>query len=428
MVRPSADHASADISDDLSADDLDTLTEAAADAADATVSAVTAHADESAVITLSEDLDASQSQTLLDTLVTDPAIESVEPDIHVTLDDAPNDPYWSRQWDMTGSTGGMRAEQAWSTSTGSGVTVAIIDSGITAHPDLDSQEVPGYDFISDTWVANDGNGRDSDPTDAGDWTTAGQCGNGNPRSDQSSSWHGTHVAGTIAAASNNGIGVAGVAPDAKILPLRALGRCGGSSADIIDALTWATGGRVPGMGTNPNPATVVNMSLGGNGSCPAYYQRAIDAAVGRGATIVVAAGNDSIDASRSTPANCRNVVVVGSTGATAQRAYYSNYGSTVDLSAPGGDVYQGQAILSTVNSGTTTPAVATYGYMQGTSQATPHVAGTAALLMAANPSLTPEQVRSTLLSTVKPLRSCDRYSCGAGILDAAAAVQAVRRG
>lgn len=301
------------------------------------------------------------------------------------------------------------------------MTVAVIDSGITQHPDLAGKILPGYDFISDGRIAGDGDGRDNDPSDEGDWTLAGQCG---PRA-RDSSWHGSHVAGVIGAATNNGMGIAGAAPDAQILPVRALGHCGGTDVDIADAITWASGGYVPGLPTNSHPAQVINMSLGGRSNyCPTSYQRAIDNARSRGATIVVAAGNESMDASRSTPGNCRGVVVVGATGQTGSQSYFSNYGSTVDVSAPGGDDRTGDLILSTVNSGRRTPQSPAYGYMEGTSQATPHVAAIAALMLSTNPNLTPSQVESILKQSVKPARC---YSgCGTGIVDARKAVQTAR--
>lgn len=185
------------------------------------------------------------------------------------------------------------------------------------------------------------------------------------------------------------------------------------------------------MPDNANPAKVINMSLGGSASyCPSYYQDAIDAATERGSIIVVAAGNEGSDASGDTPANCDNVITVGSTGDQGARAYYSNYGSTVEVSAPGGDMRFGEGILPTVDSGTTTPAGADYGYMQGTSQATPHVAGTVALMAQLKPSLTTAEATQLLQDTSYPLSSCDTGAgtCGAGIIDAAKAVAAVEGG
>ncbi|AMD87089.1 hypothetical protein AXF14_05135 [Actinomyces radicidentis] len=239
---------------------------------------------------------------------------------------------------------------------------------------------------------------------------------------------GVTVAGTVAAQTSNFTGTAGVAPNARIEPVRVLGLCGGSSSDIVDGITWASGGHVNGVPDNDNPAKVINMSLGGSASyCPSYYQETIDAATERGSIIVIAAGNEDDDAADDTPANCDSVITVGSTGDQGARAYYSNYGSTVEVSAPGGDMKSGEGILSTVDSGTTTPQGADYGYMQGTSRATPHVAGTIALMAQIKPSLTTAEATRILQDTSYPLASCDTGAgtCGTGIIDAAAAVASV---
>lgn len=285
----------------------------------ADVTASTAIADDAVVITLDKKLSAKESTEFVKKLEADPAVEFVEPDLRMTTTADPNDPSWSRQWEMLSAPDGIGVTGAWDRTEGRGVVVAVIDSGITVHPDLDANVLPGYDFISNAWTARDGDGRDANPADEGDWVLAGECGNGRPLRAQASSWHGTHVSGTIAAVKDNRTGIAGVAPMAKVLPARALGRCGGMSSDITAALTGATGGAVPGVPANANPAKVVNMSLGGySRSCPASYQRAIDQAVARGATVVVAAGNETDNAADYTPANCNNVVVVGATGVGGQ--------------------------------------------------------------------------------------------------------------
>ncbi|MCV2395100.1 S8 family serine peptidase [Actinotalea sp. M2MS4P-6] len=354
----------------------------------------------------------------------DPSVEYAEPDrIMVPMAEAPNDPLWSSQWDLATSAVGIDVRGAWDTTQGAGVTVAVIDTGYRPHADLAANIVGGYDMIADTSISNDGNGRDSDASDPGDWTVANQCGTGWPGYD--SSWHGTHVAGTIAAVTGNGAGVAGIAPAAKVLPVRVLGQCGGYTSDIADAMVWASGGSVSGVPANANPARVLNLSLGGSGSCDSTSQNAINTARANGAVVVVAAGNSATDVSSSSPANCSGVVAVAAYGPTGARAYYSNYGSLVDLAAPGGDMSSATSngIISTLNSGATTPGADSYEYYQGTSMATPHVAGVAALMIAANPSLTPDQVESLLKSSAQPfVASCS--GCGAGMLDAATAVAA----
>ena len=324
----------------------------------------------------------------------------------------PNDAFYSEQWHYYESTGGANLPDAWDQTTGEGVVVAVIDTGSTLHADLNDNLIGGYDMIADSSIGRDGNGRDSDWRDSGDYCA--QTG-GN------SSWHGTHVAGTIAAETNNGTGVAGVAFGAKILTLRALGACGGRTSDIADSIIWAAGGSVPGTPANANPAQVINMSLGGSGSCDSVTQSAINLARNRGATIVVAAGNENRNASQATPANCSGVVTVAATTRSGGRASFSNFGNVVDLAAPGQD------IASTVDEGTRNPAGDSYARYSGTSMAAPHVAGVAALLYAADPSITPTEVESILKSTARNFpASCS--GCGTGIVDAVAALAALDSG
>jgi len=352
----------------------------------------------------------------------DPEVEYAEPDRIMQVLAVLNDPMYSQQWDFYEATAGLNLPAAWDKSTGAGVNVAVIDTGYRPHADLSGQILPGYDFITSAAIAGDGDGRDSDASDPGDNTYAGQCGTGVPAQDEASSWHGTHVAGTIAAKTNNGVGIAGVAYGAKVLPVRVLGKCGGYTSDIADAIVWASGGAVSGAPANPNKARVLNLSLGGSGACDTTTQNAINSARSRGAVVVVAAGNSNADASGTSPANCAGVIAVAAVGRSGGKASYSNYGATVDVAAPGGDSSAG--ILSTLNAGTTTPAGDTYAYYMGTSMATPHVAGVAALMLAANPNLTPDDVEAKLKSTARAFpAACS--GCGAGIVDAAAAVNAV---
>jgi serine protease len=347
----------------------------------------------------------------------DPAIEYAEPDLLLKPALVPNDALLAQQWAWSDATGGVRAPAAWDRSTGAGIVVAVIDTGVRAHADLAANLLPGYDFITDTFVSGDNNGRDADASDPGDAVTAGYCGAGAPASN--SSWHGTHVAGIVAAVANNASGVAGLAYQAKVLPLRVLGRCGGYSSDIADAIVWAAGGTVSGVPANPNPARVINLSLGGSGSCGLATQNAINTARARGAVVVVAAGNDNANASTATPANCTGVVTVAATGKSGGKASYSNTGANVSLAAPGGDA--GAGILSTLNAGSTQPGADNYVAYMGTSMATPVVSATAALVLAAKPALTPDQVAALLKSTARAFpAACS--GCGTGIVDAGAAV------
>ncbi|MFF9194411.1 S8 family serine peptidase [Streptomyces sp. NPDC014779] len=367
----------------------------------------------------------------------DPQVAAVEPDIRAyPMAITPNDTDYAKQWDLFEATGGMNVPSAWDTTTGSGVTVAVIDTGYAAHTDLAANVVSGYDFISTAADARDGNGRDADAKDEGDWNaTDGECGTGSTASN--SSWHGTHVAGTIAAVTHNSKGIAGIAYNAKIQPVRVLGKCGGSSADIADAITWASGGSVPGVPANPTPAKVINLSLGGASStCPSVYQTAINGAVSRGTTVVVAAGNSNANASGFTPANCSNVITVASTNRAGSRSYYSNYGTVVDVAAPGGETRNAtdtpgtvttpeNAIYSTLNSGLTTQSTETYKPYQGTSMAAPHIAGLAALLESAKSTLTPADIETAIKNNARPLPGTCSGGCGTGIADAAKTVAAV---
>ena len=317
----------------------------------------------------------------------------------------------------------MSVPDAWSRSLGdSSVIVAVIDTGDTFHSDSGAR-VAGYDMISDSMIANDGSGRDSNPADPGDWisTSESQSGYFSGCPSEDSSWHGTHVAGTINAASNAS-GIVGVAPKVSIEPIRVLGKCGGLTSDIAAAITWASGGSVSGLPANPYPADVINMSLGGSGACSSALQTAITGAVSRNTTVVVAAGNSNSNASGFNPANCSGVVVVGATDTNGRRASFSNYGSNVDVSAPGTQIY------STINAGRTIPAYDSFTFYQGTSMASPHVAGVAALMISRDPSLTPSQIESKLKTYVKAFGGsyCDVSSsailCGSGIVNAANAV------
>ncbi|MFF4252516.1 S8 family serine peptidase [Streptomyces sp. NPDC001663] len=378
-----------------------------------------------ALVDLGEKVGTAQVADVVAEFKADPQVAYVVPDRLNRPQADPNDTEYAKQWDLFESTAGMNVPGAWPTSTGSGVTVAVIDTGYVTHSDLAANIVGGYDFIADTAVSVDGDGRDSNPADPGDWYNANDCGSGIPAS--GSSWHGTHVAGTIAAVTNNNKGVAGIAYGAKVSPLRVLGKCGGYDSDIIDAITWASGGSVSGVPANSNVAKVINMSLGGDGACSSATQSAITAAVNRGTTVVVAAGNENDNVANHSPGNCNNVISVAATNRSGAKASYSNYGSGVDISAPGGQTSTGTAngILSTLNSGTKTPSSESYAYYQGTSMATPHIAGLVALMKSANASLTPAQIETAIKNNARALPGSCSGGCGAGLADAARTVQAV---
>ncbi|WP_374673105.1 S8 family peptidase [Ideonella sp.] len=348
----------------------------------------------------------------------DPSVLYAEPDRVMRHAALPNDPQLANQWHYTSAApGGANVQNAWGLSTGSGVVVAVLDTGYRPHADLNANIVAGYDFIHDAAVGNDGNGRDSSALDPGDWVAADECGAGSDASD--SSWHGTHVAGTIAAVTNNGVGVAGVAYGAKVQPVRVLGKCGGYNSDIADAIIWASGGSVAGVPANATPARVINLSLGGYGACDATTQAAVNAARSRNTVVVVAAGNSADNVANYSPASCTGVITVASVGRQGSAAYYTNSGDAVVLAAPGGDQSWGNSdgVLSTLNAGTQGPGADNYAYYQGTSMAAPHVAGVAALMISRNPALIPNGVQARMRTALKFFPgSCS--GCGGGILDA----------
>ena len=363
------------------------------------------------------------------------------------------DPMKDLQWYLDGDYG-INASKAWKISKGSpSVVVAVLDTGITEHPDLAANIVTGYDFISDPANARDGNGRDANPADPGDYITSGAP----------SSWHGTHVSGIIAAESNE-IGITGIAPNVKISPVRVLGIRGGSESDIAAGINWAIGVKLSGIPANPNPAKVVNLSIGSSSFSTCYSnsptQLAIDESKKRNVTLVTAACNDDQLATNSYPGNCYGNITIGATGITGDRSYYSNYSGYsrlqdiyigVDISAPGGDDLVGYneiasgLIWSTLNDGKTTVGRATYGGEQGTSMASPIAAGVVALMYSVRPTITYTKVWEILSSTASPFNAdsdCEYQMidtplndgstlttglCGIGIIDANAALIEVQK-
>jgi len=376
-------------------------------------------------------------QSIAERIAADPAVEYAEPDAIMQIQQAVSDPLFGQQWHYTMPGTGVNLVAGWSNSTGSGVTVAVIDTGYRPHADLlGNLSLPGFDFVSNTFTANDGGGRDADASDPGDWVTAADIASSCPwiSNPRDSSWHGTHVAGTVAAVTNNALGVAGVARSAKVVPVRVLGKCGGSLSDITAGMRWGAGLPVPGAPANPNPAQVINLSLGGSGACGPTYQSAVNAIVAAGTTVVVAAGNANANASGFRPANCSGVVTVAATNQIGARSWYSNFGSVVEIAAPGGETQPvpSRGVLSTLNAGATTPGADSYAFYQGTSMAAPHVAGVAALLYQLSPGISPAQVSMRLQNTAQPFptvssnqcstsTSSTAKDCGAGIVDSGAA-------
>jgi serine protease len=422
----------------------------------------------------------TDSEQLAATLRLDPEVAWAEPDRRRRFaaypNSAPNDPLFptnssnrvaAGQWYLRAPTStfvsAINAQAAWSLSTGVGTVVADIDTGVLFnHPDLIGKFYDGYDFVSSGSNNRDGDGLDANAADPGDWETAGECKLGSAASD--SSWHGTQTSSVIGAKTNNGVGMAGVAPDAMLLPVRVLADCGGWDSDIMFAMLWSAGlstglGSVP---SNPHPAKVLNLSLGGEPAdtgpaCPTGYQDVIQDITNAGVVIVAAAGNEAglrVDS----PANCSGVIAVSGLRHAGSKVGFANVGPEVALSAPAGNCVNSAdtgpclyTIITATNKATQAPG-SNHSYADtttpalGTSFSTPMVAATAALMMSANPALTPAQVKALLQSSARSFPTsvsgaslatchapngqtqteclCTTTTCGAGMLDAYAAVQA----
>ncbi len=407
----------------------------------------------------------------------------------------PNDPLYASglggsgptvgQWYLRAPVGDVQSsinvETAWTITTGSpSVVVAVLDTGVRFdHADLQrvgtgGNLLPGYDMISDVPVGNDGDGRDADPSDPGDWLTQAEIDQvGGPfegctSGPENSSWHGTQVSGLIGALTGNGVGMASVGRNVRVLPVRVLGKCGGFDSDIIAGMRWAAGLNVPGVPDNATRARVLNMSLGSDGACTAAYRDAVAEVKATGAIIVASAGNSAGHAV-STPANCPGVIGVAGLRHVGSKVGFSDLGPEISISAPAGNcvnVGPGDAclypILTTSNGGTTVPFAANSIYTDsfnttlGTSFSAPLVAGTAALMLSAQPSLTPAEVLALLKQSARAFPTtgasngdgttvpqctapqfdannnpvdqsqcyCTSTTCGAGMLDAGAAVLA----
>jgi serine protease len=378
------------------------------------------------VLDFSQPMNVPEAQAIAERLMTMPDVEYATPNLILKPMRDPNDPLYvsNGQWALNGVIAGANLPAAWDVTTGgtSSVTIAILDTGYTTHTDLPSTNftTDGYDFISNPTTAGDGDGRDPDARDEGDFCTT---------DGSDSSWHGTAVMSIIGAITNNNALMAGVNWNAKMIPVRVLGRCGGTLDDIIDAIRWAVGLPVSGVPANTNPAKVINMSLGGIGYCDALTQSAIDDAHATGAVIVVAAGNDAIPASYATPANCNHVMAIASHDVNGDISYFSNFGNTIALSAPGqGITIATCASLTTYVAGSidcgSSAAVA---IESGTSFSAPMVSGVASLIFAVDSSFNNVYAEQVLRNTARPFYSGSSCSgiCGGGMLDAAAALAMV---
>ena len=423
------------------------------------------------------------SEALARRLAADPDVEEVVVDRRRRALWVPNDPLFltgqgtrgpeAGQWHLRAPTDTLRSaanvQTAWDRTTGSAeVVVAVLDTGVwSSHEDLRGQLVSGYDFITRSEYANDGDGRDADPEDPGDWVTSQENAAGTFKDCgvSGSSWHGTRVASIVGAAANNGLGMAGVAPGARVMAVRVLGKCGGFDSDIAAGMRWAAGVELPGYPAPARPARVINLSLGGDGSCSgSAYPRAIEEVTAKGAVVVVAAGN-SAGRAPGAPANCPGVVSVGGLRHAGTKVGFSDLGPELSIAAPAGNcvnITAGSACLYPIqtagNSGSRGPEAGgsrysdSYAYSVGTSFAAPIVSGVAALMLSVRPQMTPAQVKALLQSTARPFPTsgadngpddstpvqacrapdgtdqlqcyCTTALCGVGMVDASAAVAA----
>lgn len=420
------------------------------------------------------------SSVLANRLRTLPDVEWVTVDRISRISSVPNDPYLADglvsvtptagQWYLRAPSAdipaAINATGAWDITQGSpNLVVAVVDTGIRPdHPDFAGKLVTGYDFVRNPFMALDGGGRDGFPGDPGDWTVNNQCGPGEPG--EASSWHGTQTAGLIGAATNNGIGIAGMGYNVKVMPIRALGRCGGYESDIIAGMLWAAG-LIKDVGygkreikVNASPAKVLNLSLGGDYACSPAYQDAINRLTAANVAVVVAAGNSSTAV--GTPANCSGVIAVAALRHVGNKTGFSSLGPEVSISAPGGNCVNTAysepclyPIMSTTNWGSTRPTLNGYSdsYLRpamGTSFSTPLVAGTVALMMSVQPTMSVSDLKAALMDSATPFPTtdpggastapmcvsvndepyqgacyCTTSTCGAGMLNAAAAVAKV---
>jgi serine protease len=389
-------------------------------------------------------------------------VEYAVPDRLRSIRALPNDPLFSDQWYLgTSEAAAIRATTAWDQTTGSAnVVIAIVDTGVRFdHPDLSAKLLPGHDFISDAANAGDGDGRDADASDPGDFISAAETSDpslqavcGSNLTQQSSSWHGTRVAGIAGAAGNNSIGIAGTSWGAKILPVRVLGKCGGYDSDILAGMRWAAGLPVPGVAGNPNPAIIINLSLGGSGSCTFAYASTIAELATHGVLVVASAGNETGPV--ETPGNCAGVLAVAGVRHVGTKVGYSSLGPEVSVSAPAGNCVNSfgpclYSINTTTNLGSTNPGANNYtdanNHNVGTSFSAPQTAGVVALMLSLNPALSPADIITRIKQSARAFPSditlptcptvatsgdttgqcnCTTTTCGAGILDAAAAVAA----
>ncbi len=420
------------------------------------------------VVLLDKPLAGTELETTLLSLRADPEVEFVEIDQRRYAQAVPTDPLYADQWYLQADqVSAVNFTAAWDLTTGiSDTVVAVLDTGVRFdHPDLGrygtdpgGRLLPGYDFVSgesaSSFVgANDGNGWDADASDPGDWVRDEDP--AGPLADcdeHDSSWHGTRVAGMLGAITDNNTGIAGATWNARILPVRVLGKCGGYDSDIIAGMRWAAGLSVPGAQANPTPAKILNLSLGGTGNCSSSYRQTITALTAAGVLVVAAAGNTDGEAVE-TPANCAGVLAVAGLRQVGSKVGYSSLGPEVGIAAPAGNcvnIGAGQpclfALTTTSNTGLTSPALYTYRASIGTSFSAPIVAAIAGLMHAVNGELANSEMIARIKSGARPFPApdpaiptcpaldsltaqcnCTTTTCGAGMADAPGAVSEALR-
>jgi serine protease len=399
-----------------------------------------------------------EAASLRDKLMARPDVDWVEPNLRERrLQASPSDPLFTQQWwlqPVSGSNanalearlrGVAGFQTAWLRANQAPAVVAVLDTGITSHPDLAGRVLRGHDFVSVIEYANDGDGRDTDPSDPGDYVSSADLASAlfTGCAVESSSWHGTIVAGMIVANADNSEGGAGIHWGASVLPVRVAGKCGADLPDIVDGMRWAAGLPVAGTALNPNPARIINISFGGSAACGPAYQSAVDELRAIGVVVVAAAGNDWSGPSR--PASCPGVVGVVGLNRDGFKTNYSNFGDQIGISgiaAVAGDDSQGawgsvladSGLVTLTNRGSTVPTSGGYARLYGTSFAAPQVAGTIAHMISLNPTLSYEQIVQGLRASARPhvvspkiakcsdsnpgRCICTTATCGAGILDA----------
>jgi len=415
---------------------------------------------------------AAGAAAVLEQLRADAAVEYVAIDQrrypHAT---EPNDTLFANQWYLKDTeVSAVNAIGAWDAERGStGVVIAVLDTGVLYdHPDLGRADrggklLPGFDFVGPDHMSNDGDSRDADPSDPGDWVDASDKNNAvyTDCATSSSSWHGTRVAGMIGALSNNSAGITGLDWNSFILPVRVLGKCGGVDSDILAGMRWAAGLHVAGATDNPTPARILNASFGSSGVCEPSYRDVIEELTARKVLLVISAGNEGTVV--SSPGNCPGVAAVAAIRHAGSKVGFSSLGAEVTLAAPGGNcvnINGGPCLFSldtTSNNGSKAPGAHTYTDQTnsnlGTSFSAPIVSGIAGLMLSRNANLSTAQLLSRLREGARPFPTsvaddptvpvchvpiddqdiqlaqclCTASTCGAGMANAATSVEAADR-